>query len=140
MEANVIVLDWSRISQMDYMTAIYSIPSVGQGLGNMLNFISTVTGAPLTNMHLAGFSLGSHVVGNAGRTIQGRFARVTGMNYLFNQLRTETITLLTLDLMLATTIHAFIFIQFLYLHTVRTHTITQTQLSSLPLTKYTDAF
>lgn len=94
MEANVIVLDWSRISQMDYMTAIYSIPSVGQGLGNLLNFISTVTGAPLTNMHLAGFSLGSHVVGNAGRAIQGRFARVTGMNYLFNQLRTKTITLL----------------------------------------------
>ncbi|KAI8426440.1 hypothetical protein MSG28_005270, partial [Choristoneura fumiferana] len=79
MEANVIVLDWSRISQMDYMTAIYAIPSVGQGLGNLLNFISTVTGAPLTNMHVTGFSLGSHVAGNAGRTIRG-LARVTGLD------------------------------------------------------------
>ncbi|XP_073946690.1 phospholipase A1 member A-like isoform X2 [Choristoneura fumiferana] len=77
---NVIILDWSRIAQMDYFSAINAIPSVGQGLGDLLLFINQVTGASLQSMHVMGFSLGAHVAGNAGRRMDGRIGRVTGLD------------------------------------------------------------
>lgn len=63
---------------MDYFSAINAIPSVGQGLGDLLLFLNQVTGASLQSMHVMGFSLGAHVAGNAGRRMDGRIGRVTG--------------------------------------------------------------
>lgn len=54
------------------------VPDVGRGLGQFLAFLNRVTGAPFTSMHLVGFSLGAHLVGNAGRELGGRAARITG--------------------------------------------------------------
>lgn len=65
----------------DYVTAVRGVPAVGRGLGEFLAFVNRVTGAPLTNMHLVGFSLGAHLVGNAGRELGGRVARVTGKHH-----------------------------------------------------------
>ncbi|CAK1580963.1 unnamed protein product [Parnassius mnemosyne] len=77
---NVIILDWSRVSMGGYFSAIAEIPKVGQNLGQFLSFLNKVTGVSFDSMHLVGFSLGSHVVGNAGREQNGRIARVTGLD------------------------------------------------------------
>lgn len=61
-----------------YNTAVRGVPDVGRGLGKFLNFVNDVNGAPFNSMHLIGFSLGAHLVGNAGRELGGRVARVTG--------------------------------------------------------------
>lgn len=61
-----------------YALAISGLPNVGRGLGQFLAFLSSVTGASLQSMHLVGFSLGAHVVGNAGKELNGRVGRVTG--------------------------------------------------------------
>ncbi|XP_013149161.1 PREDICTED: pancreatic lipase-related protein 2-like [Papilio polytes] len=79
-DVNVIILDWSRIAMGSYLNAIANIPNVGKALGQFLNFLSETTGASLESMHLAGFSLGSHVVGNAGRELNGKVGRVTGLD------------------------------------------------------------
>lgn len=71
-------MEWSRLALSDYATAALGVPAVGRGLGQFLAWLSSVTGAPLSNMHLVGFSLGAHLVGNAGRELGGRVARVTG--------------------------------------------------------------
>ncbi|CAG4943607.1 unnamed protein product [Parnassius apollo] len=91
---NVIVLDWRRLALSDYVTAAYGVPAVGRGLGQFLAFLNLVTGAPFSSMHLVGFSLGAHLVGNAGRELGGRVARVTGLdpagplwNYNYQRLR-----------------------------------------------------
>ncbi|CAB3260702.1 unnamed protein product [Arctia plantaginis] len=79
-ETNVIVLDWRRLALSDYVTAANGVPAVGRGLGQFINFLSSVTGANLNTFHLVGFSLGAHLVGNAGRELRGRVARVTALD------------------------------------------------------------
>ena len=93
-DVNVIVLDWRRLALSDYVTAAAGVPAVGRGLGQFIAFVSQVTGARLTDMHIVGFSLGAHLVGNAGRELGGRAARVTGLdpagplwNYNVNRIR-----------------------------------------------------
>lgn len=62
-----------------YVTAASGVPNVGRGLGQFLRFLNRITGASFRKMHLIGFSLGAHVVGNAGRELNGDLARVTGI-------------------------------------------------------------
>lgn len=71
-------MDWSRLALSDYATAALGVPAAGRGVGQFLNFLHSVTGAPFNTMHLVGFSLGAHMVGNAGRELGGRVARVSG--------------------------------------------------------------
>lgn len=78
-DANVIVVDWRALANSIYVTAANGVPSVGQFLGNFLIWLINTTGTNWNNVHLIGFSLGAHVVGNAGRTASARPARVTGM-------------------------------------------------------------
>ncbi|XP_059061603.1 pancreatic lipase-related protein 2-like [Achroia grisella] len=78
--ANVIVLDWRRLALSNYVTAVIGVPDVGVGLGQFVRFLISVTGIPYESIHLAGFSLGAHIVGNAGRELEGRVARVTGLD------------------------------------------------------------
>ncbi|KAJ0175088.1 hypothetical protein K1T71_009229 [Dendrolimus kikuchii] len=79
-DVNVISVDWRRVAASDYVTAAAGVPGIGRGVGDFLLFLNRVTGAAFTNMHLIGFSLGAHVVGNAGRQIGGRAARITGLD------------------------------------------------------------
>ncbi|KAJ8718521.1 hypothetical protein PYW08_002758 [Mythimna loreyi] len=79
-DVNVIVLDWRRLAISNYITAANGVPAVGRGLGQFLAFVNSVTGAPFNQMHLVGFSLGAHLVGNAGRELGGRVARVTALD------------------------------------------------------------
>ncbi|XP_063626995.1 pancreatic triacylglycerol lipase-like [Cydia splendana] len=79
-DVNVIVVDWSRLALSDYATAALGVPAVGRGVGQFLRFLNQVTGARFDNMHLVGFSLGAHLVGNAGRELGGQVIRVTGLD------------------------------------------------------------
>ncbi|XP_022824519.1 pancreatic lipase-related protein 2-like [Spodoptera litura] len=79
-DTNVIVMDWRRLALADYATAVRGVPAVGRGLGQFLTFLNRVTGQPFSQMHLVGFSLGAHIVGNAGRELGGRAARVTALD------------------------------------------------------------
>ncbi|CAK1601790.1 unnamed protein product [Parnassius mnemosyne] len=79
-DANVIVVDWGEVAKTNYNTAANGVPNVGQHLGNFLVWLINTAGGNWNNVHLVGFSLGAHVVGNAGRTAGGRPARVTGLD------------------------------------------------------------
>lgn len=92
-DANVIVLDWRRLAISDYVTAVRGVPDVGRGLGQFLRFLNQVTGAPFNTMHLAGFSLGGHLVGAAGRELGGRLARVTSTKVYPNKIPKEVLEL-----------------------------------------------
>ncbi|XP_072948081.1 pancreatic triacylglycerol lipase-like [Epargyreus clarus] len=79
-DANVIVLDWRALANGAYTTAVRGVPSVGQFLGNFLVWLINNGGGNWNNVHLVGFSLGAHVVGNAGRTAGRRPSRITGLD------------------------------------------------------------
>ncbi|GBP13186.1 Lipoprotein lipase [Eumeta japonica] len=71
-DVNVIVVDWRALANSGYWTAVSGVPSVGQFLGDFLTWLVNLTGSNWNNMHLIGFSLGAHVVGNAGRRTGAR--------------------------------------------------------------------
>ncbi|XP_069356725.1 pancreatic triacylglycerol lipase-like [Maniola hyperantus] len=77
---NVIIMDWRQLASAEYSSVVAGVPAVGRGLGQFLNFIGSVTGITLASVHLVGFSLGAHVVGNAGKQLNGRVGRITGLD------------------------------------------------------------
>ncbi|KAL0901747.1 hypothetical protein ABMA27_006925 [Loxostege sticticalis] len=64
----------------DYYRAANSVPSVGNHLGDFLTWLIRNGGGNWGNVHLVGFSLGAHIVGNAGRRANGTPSRVTGLD------------------------------------------------------------
>lgn len=76
---NVFVLDWRRLANRNYLTAKNGVPAVGRGLGQFLSWLVSL-GASYDNMHLVGFSLGGHLVGNAGRETGAQIRRVTALD------------------------------------------------------------
>ncbi|KAI5639764.1 lipase domain-containing protein [Phthorimaea operculella] len=79
-DVNIIVVDWQALADSNYVTAVLGTPSVGQFLGNFLVWLVNSTGSNWNNVHLVGYSLGAHVVGNAGRTAGNLPARITGLD------------------------------------------------------------
>lgn len=71
----MISVNWQRIGGSD---GIQDIPALGRTLGQFLRFLSETTGVSYSNMHLIGFSLGAHLVANAGKELDGQIARITG--------------------------------------------------------------
>ncbi|CAB3240370.1 unnamed protein product [Arctia plantaginis] len=79
-DCNVIVVDWRGVANGAYTSAVRGVPGVGQFLGNFLVWLINNAGGNWNNVHLVGFSLGAHIVGNAGRTAGRRPSRITGLD------------------------------------------------------------
>ncbi|CAH1639576.1 unnamed protein product [Spodoptera littoralis] len=78
-DVNVIVLDWSRLANRGYTTAKRGTSEVGRGLGRFVNWLAEL-GLSYERVHLVGFSLGGHLVGNAGRETGSRVKRITALD------------------------------------------------------------
>ncbi|XP_075970546.1 pancreatic triacylglycerol lipase-like [Anticarsia gemmatalis] len=79
-DVNVIVLDWSALANRSYNTAKGGTAAVGRGLGQFVNWLVNSGFAAYNRIHLVGFSLGGHLVGNAGRQTGARVRRVTALD------------------------------------------------------------
>lgn len=77
-DVNVIVVDWRESANGDYFSASLRVPAAGRFLGNFLNWLINTGGGSWDNVHLIGYSLGAHLVGNAGREVGSRPMRITG--------------------------------------------------------------
>lgn len=75
---NVIVIDWRGVAGGSYSAAANQVPAIGNHVGNCIQWIFNNFGGNFDQLHLIGFSLGAHIVGNAGRALGGRPIRVTG--------------------------------------------------------------
>lgn len=79
-DCNFISVDWGLLAAgPDYPRAVANVESVGSLTGNFVKFLIS-KGADLSRFHLIGFSLGAHVVGKAGQTMNGDIPRITGLN------------------------------------------------------------
>ena len=79
---NFISVDWERLARFPfYIKAAVSSVIVGQLAGQLINFL-VERGADLNDFHFIGFSMGAHIAGNAGATVNGILPRITGIrNY-----------------------------------------------------------
>lgn len=77
-------MDWRVLANANYISASSGVRSVGEHLGQFLLWLFNTAGGSWNNVHLVGFSLGAHVVGNTGRFVGGQPARVTGKTLVLN--------------------------------------------------------
>ncbi|KAK0075278.1 hypothetical protein PV325_007130 [Microctonus aethiopoides] len=80
---NIIAVDWSPISKLDYPTATRYAPSVGKIIGEMLKFLNTEGSMSFSDVHMVGHSLGAQVSGFAGAAVFGDIDRITGLDPAF---------------------------------------------------------
>nr|XP_034827082.1 lipase member H-B-like [Maniola hyperantus] len=79
-DMNVIVVDWSVYAGQSYSNAVGAVPSVGTALARLIQQLIDQSVVTLDTLHLIGFDLGAHVVGFTGRALDGKVARITGLN------------------------------------------------------------
>jgi len=79
-DCNFIAVDWGLLAIPPFYirSATYST-LVGEQTGNLINFL-VEQGADLKDFHVIGFSLGAHVAGKAGATVNGVLPRITGLD------------------------------------------------------------
>lgn len=79
-EVNCICVDWKRGARTLYTQAVHNIRVVGAQIAFLLQGLSTELGYGLENVHLIGHSLGAHTAAEAGRRLEGRVGRITGLD------------------------------------------------------------
>jgi len=79
-DCNFISVDWEVMATgVNYMRCASSTTPVGELTGHLINFL-VEKGSVLKNFHVIGFSLGAHVAGKTGATVNGLLPRVTGLD------------------------------------------------------------
>ncbi|CAO2585954.1 Pancreatic lipase-related protein 2 [Lemmus lemmus] len=79
-KVNCICVDWRKGAKAEYTQAAYNTRVVGAEIAFLVQVLSTELQYNPENVHLIGHSLGSHVAGEAGRRLQGRLGRITGLD------------------------------------------------------------
>ena len=86
---NVISVDWEKLAHWsNYLAAAYNTEKVGRRVGEVLGKLLIIDlGVRPQDIHAIGHSLGAHVVGHIGRTMEevgnkGKIYRVTGIPFL----------------------------------------------------------
>ncbi|XP_018332492.1 hepatic triacylglycerol lipase [Agrilus planipennis] len=83
---NVILVDWSEIATLPwYNEAVQNTMVVAKVLAKFLEFYDKTGEIPIRNVHLIGFSLGSHIAGCAAKRLKKglRISRITGLDPAF---------------------------------------------------------
>ncbi|XP_066148571.1 pancreatic lipase-related protein 2-like isoform X1 [Euwallacea fornicatus] len=77
---NVIGMDWSKLCQTEYASAMRGAKTAGQQLGDFIHWL-TFNGVNIADVHLIGHSLGAHVAGIGADSVKGgRVGRITGLD------------------------------------------------------------
>ncbi|XP_055976734.1 pancreatic lipase-related protein 2-like [Sorex fumeus] len=79
-QVNCICVDWKGGSHAEYTQAVHNLRVVGAEIAYLIQELSTKLGYSPENVHIIGHSLGSHVAGEAGRRLEGRVGRITGLD------------------------------------------------------------
>ncbi|GFS12139.1 pancreatic lipase-related protein [Elysia marginata] len=80
---NVILVDWQNgATAPNYYQAVANTRTVGAMIGRLLEDFNAYAGMSFQNVHLAGHSLGSHIMGYAGKEVfrltGHKLGRITG--------------------------------------------------------------
>jgi len=83
---NVVCVDWSMIAvDFPYFTARMRCKDIGNYVGEMIMTMTENTPQSNDDIHIIGFSMGAHIAGYAGKRLEGKVHRITGM-YSYNSI------------------------------------------------------
>lgn len=77
-DVNVIIVDWSVVSQRQYVTAKFFVTRIGKVIAGLIQFMSDNVGLKMENTSMVGHSLGAHVCGVASRNVNSTLDHLTG--------------------------------------------------------------
>ncbi|BES94214.1 Lipase [Nesidiocoris tenuis] len=78
---NVVKVDWSHTAAWKfYPLSALQTAYIGGVIASLINKLLSLQAISVKNLHLIGHSLGAHVMGNAGSMIEGKPARITGLD------------------------------------------------------------
>nr|XP_045016533.1 hepatic triacylglycerol lipase [Jaculus jaculus] len=79
---NVGLVDWISLAHRHYAVAVRNTRRVGQEVASLLHWLEESVHFSRSNVHLIGYSLGAHVSGFAGSSINGKpkIGRITGLD------------------------------------------------------------
>uniref|UniRef100_A0A6A7G9Y3 Inactive pancreatic lipase-related protein 1-like n=1 Tax=Hirondellea gigas TaxID=1518452 RepID=A0A6A7G9Y3_9CRUS len=80
---NVISVQWPsgwRYFVIDYYHVTGHVPVVGQEIAKLLQMIDKHKGLSTMDIHMIGHSLGAHIAGFTGKTLNTTIARITGLD------------------------------------------------------------
>ncbi|XP_013403387.1 pancreatic triacylglycerol lipase [Lingula anatina] len=78
---NVVLTGWKNGAKAPYYPkAVANTRLVGRQIGLLVNLMVNVMGTKYDQVHLAGHSLGAHISGYAGAYLDGKIARITGLD------------------------------------------------------------
>ncbi|XP_012141585.2 pancreatic triacylglycerol lipase [Megachile rotundata] len=81
-DVNLIALDWGDIAiDINYLFVSSQVSVIGEAVGEFLEKLSEVI--DLNTLHVIGHSLGAHVAGQIGRSMNVTLARITGLDPAF---------------------------------------------------------
>ncbi|XP_044518525.1 pancreatic lipase-related protein 2-like [Gracilinanus agilis] len=79
-KVNCFCIDWRKGGQTRYVQATTNIRVVGAEVAYFINVLSTEFGYSPSEVHIIGHSLGAHAAGEAGRRLEGKIGRITGLD------------------------------------------------------------
>ncbi|XP_037903383.1 pancreatic triacylglycerol lipase-like [Hermetia illucens] len=80
-EYNIFVVDWEGGAKAGYLAASKNTKDAGEQLANFVDFLNEETGMSFNTLYLIGHSLGSHVVGYAGKYVtRGKVNTIFGLD------------------------------------------------------------
>jgi pancreatic triacylglycerol lipase len=79
-DVNLFIVDWSGPANSLYLSAKGSVGPVGKLIGNFINEIQKAYNIDGSSFVLIGHSLGAHVVGSAGATVNNKVAHIIGLD------------------------------------------------------------
>uniref|UniRef100_A0A8C1CJL6 triacylglycerol lipase n=1 Tax=Cyprinus carpio carpio TaxID=630221 RepID=A0A8C1CJL6_CYPCA len=79
-EANVVVVDWLGLAHQLYPDVVNHTRRVGQSIATLLDWLQEEVQLQLKDVHMIGYSLGAHVAGYAGTSVNGSIGRITGLD------------------------------------------------------------
>lgn len=76
---NVVGVDYSRLAQAQYQTAVSGVHGLGRHVARVVDWLVTDAGVSLDSVHVMGYSLGAHIAGAVGEHVSvGQMGRITG--------------------------------------------------------------
>ncbi|KAL9894027.1 pancreatic triacylglycerol lipase-like [Glossina fuscipes fuscipes] len=80
-EYNIIVVNWDRAQDPNYIAAVAAVPSVGERISKFIDYLVLEKGVSLDTLHVIGHSLGAHVAGYVGKHIKsGQIFTIIGLD------------------------------------------------------------
>ncbi|XP_075989997.1 lipase member H-like [Anticarsia gemmatalis] len=80
-DVNVLAVDWSAgADTANYLSALTNTRTGGQSAAKFITWLNETTGCKISDFHLVGYSLGAHLAGVIGRSLDGKVGYITGLD------------------------------------------------------------